>query len=46
VECIARARVDWASYPILTFDAVPKIEITLIGTGDGGAEQAPSQGRW
>ena len=22
--------VDWASYPILTFDAVPKIEVTLI----------------
>src|SRR6185437_3155567 len=26
--------VDWASYPILTFDAVPKIEITLIDRPD------------
>jgi CO/xanthine dehydrogenase Mo-binding subunit len=26
--------LDWASYPILTFDAVPKIEITLIDRPD------------
>jgi nicotinate dehydrogenase subunit B len=26
--------VDWVSYPILTFDAVPKIEITLIDRPD------------
>ena len=26
--------VDWASYPILTFDGVPKIEITLIDRPD------------
>jgi len=26
--------VDWASYPILAFDAVPKIEITLIDRPD------------
>lgn len=29
--------VDWASYPILTFAAVPKIEITLIDRPDKAA---------
>lgn len=42
--------VDWASYPILTFDAVPKIEITLFdrpekpawGTGEPICAVVPS----